>query len=258
METDKSQKKILFLIGLGLCDEKDLPIRSIDALKTCDAIFMEDYTNLIREDTKERLEKMLSKKIISLSREDVEGERIILESAKKQNTALIVPGDPLSATTHNSLISSAKENSIKTKVFHASSIFSSAPAAAGLQNYKFAKTATITFWRKNFEPDSFIDLIENNQKINAHTLCLLDIDRELGSMRPKKALEILFEAQRRKMERKELGAQIISRDTKIFIVSHVGWEDEKVWTGKISEYNDELEGPAVIIIPSKLHFMEGV
>ena len=91
------------------------------------------------------------------------------------------------ATTHNSLLQTAKEDGIKTKILHASSIFSAVCGASGLQIYKFGKTATITFWRKNFEPDSFVDLIVNNQKIGAHTLCLLDIDKELGAMKPSKA-----------------------------------------------------------------------
>lgn len=249
-------QKTLYLIGLGLCDEKDLPLRSIEALKDCEKIFLEDYTNLIREGTKERIEQLIGKEVISLAREDMEGEKVILESAKLQNTAVIIPGDPMVATTHNSLLVTAKENKIETKILHASSIFSSACGAAGLQIYKFGKTATITFWRKNYEPDSFVDLIANNQKINAHTLCLLDIDKELGSMRPKKAIEILLEAQRRKIERKELEKKILESDTTIFVISHVGWDDQKIWVGKISEYKDELIGPAVVIIPSKLHFME--
>jgi len=253
----QNMQNTLYLIGLGLCDEKDLPLRSVEVLRNCDKIFLEDYTNLIREGTKERLEKMLEKPVIRLNREEMEGEKLILESVKIQNTAVIIPGDPMVATTHNSLLLSAKENSIHTKIMHASSIFSAAAGAAGLQIYKFGKTATITFWRKNYEPDSFVDLIANNQKIKAHTLCLLDIDKDIGTMRPKQAIEILLESQKRKIERGELEKKIIKDDTKIFVISRVGWENQKMWVGKIREYKDELIGPTVIIIPSKMHYMEG-
>ncbi|MFH0927593.1 MAG: diphthine synthase [Candidatus Micrarchaeota archaeon] len=246
----------LYLAGLGLCDETDLPIRTIEILRKCGNIFLEDYTNLVREGTAGRLGKIIGKKVEVLAREQVEGEKIILQAAQNGDTALIVPGDPMVATTHNSLLQAARERKIRTKILHASSIFSAAAGAAGLQIYKFGKTATITFWRKNYEPDSFVDLIANNQKIGAHTLCLLDIDNELGAMRPKYAIEILLEAQKRKICRGEIAGEIIGADTKIFVVSHVGWEDEEIWSGKISEYKDELVGPAVVIIPSKMHFME--
>ena len=35
------------LIGLGLGDEKDITIRGLEAIKACDALFLESYTSVI-------------------------------------------------------------------------------------------------------------------------------------------------------------------------------------------------------------------
>jgi diphthamide biosynthesis methyltransferase len=76
-------------------------------------------------------------------------------------------------------------------------------------------------------------------------------------MKPSHALEILNKAQDAKMERKEIRGKAFDENFKIIILSHAGWEDEKLWAGKISEYKGQNEsGPAVIIFPSKMHFME--
>ncbi|MFA5107968.1 MAG: diphthine synthase [Candidatus Micrarchaeia archaeon] len=254
-------KNTLYLIGMGLCDELDLSSRSIETLKKCDKVFAENYTNLMKDKTLNRLEKIIGKKIELLAREEVEGEKKIIDAFENDDkfVAFLVPGDPMSATTHSSLLQAAKKNKIDAKVLHASSIFSAAPGAAGLQNYKFGKTATITYWRKNFEPTSFLDVICANKKIDAHTLCLLDIDVQMGPMKPSQALEVLNRAQEKKIVAGEIKEKIILPDSKIFVLWHVGWEDEKVWAGEIRDYKNlknEKEGPAIIIICAKMHFAE--
>ena len=246
----------LFLVGLGLCDENDVSNRAIEVLRTCTNVFAESYTNLMREGTLRRLEERIGRKIVLLVREEVEGEKKILEACANGPTALLVPGDPMTATTHNSLVAAASKKNIQTNILHASSIFTAAPGAAGLQIYKMGKTATITYWRKNYEPASFIDLIAENLARGAHTLCLLDIDAEMGCMKPSHALELIEKAQ------KKNGKNVISPSAPIFVLWHVGWADQKVWAGKLNEYphaaSSEAEpaGPAVILIPGKMHFAE--
>ena len=98
-----SQVGPLFLVGLGLCDENDVSNRAIEVLRTCTTVFAESYTNLMREGTLRRLEERIGRKIILLAREEVEGEKKILEACASGPTALVVPGDPMTATTHNSV-----------------------------------------------------------------------------------------------------------------------------------------------------------
>ena len=244
--------KRLFLIGLGLCDEGDLPVRAMDLLRGCHTVFAESYTNLMRDGTLSRLEGKIGRKITLLPREMVEGEKEILEAAKKGETALLVPGDPMTATTHSSLLDSARKEGIEARIVHASSIFTAAAGECGLQIYKFGKTATVTYWRENFRPTSFLDVIAENLRMGAHTLCLLDIDPKMGPMKVGKAIETLLSAQ------EEGGKKVVGADSRIFAVWHAGWPDMKIWAGKMGEWKKryDAEGPAAIIILGKMHFAE--
>ncbi len=254
----------LFLVGLGLCDENDASARAIELLRTCRTVFAENYTNLMREGTLRRLEEKIGRKIILLGREEVEGEKKIIEACALGPAALLVPGDPMTATTHNSLMMEARKKGIAVHILHAASIFSAAPGAAGLQVYKMGKTATITYWRENYEPVSFIDPIAENMARGAHTLCLLDIDPKLGPMKPSLALELIEKAQEKKAkEARQPAKPVLAPSTPLFVLWHVGWPDEKIWAGKKEDYpygpekkEDEPAGPAVILIPGKMHFSE--
>lgn len=242
----------LFIIGMGLCDEGDLSVRAMDVLRSCKSVFAEHYTNIMREGTLSRLEGKIGRKITLLPREKVEGERTILDIVADGDTALLVPGDPMTATTHSSLIDSARKKGIHAHVIHASSIFTAAAGECGLQIYKFGKTVTITYWRENFRPTSFLDGIEANLKAGAHTLCLLDIDPKMGPMKVGEALEVIASAQ------KESGRKVLGDDARIFALWHAGWPDMGIWAGKVGEWKkkNDREGPAVIIVLGKAHFAE--
>ena len=38
---------MLYIIGLGLGDERDITVRGLEAVKTCDKVYMEAYTSLL-------------------------------------------------------------------------------------------------------------------------------------------------------------------------------------------------------------------
>ncbi|MEM3362324.1 MAG: diphthine synthase [Candidatus Anstonellaceae archaeon] len=243
----------LYLIGLGIADYRGLSLEAIEILKKTKTVFIENYTNFIEEETIKKIEKMVDKKLIVLGREEVENEKIILEQLKKRDCSMIVAGDPLIATTHISLVLSCKKHNHEVKIIHNSSILSAAIAESGLQVYKFGKTCSIPYWRENYKPVSFLEVIETNNKIQAHTLCLLDIDKELGPMSVKRALNIIFEAQ------KEIKKQILDLESKVIILSNLGRKNQQIWAGKIKEFLDkkeDVDGPAVLIIPSTMHFVE--
>jgi hypothetical protein len=39
--------EMLYLIGLGLGDEKDITLRGLEAVKKCEKVYMEAYTSLL-------------------------------------------------------------------------------------------------------------------------------------------------------------------------------------------------------------------
>jgi diphthine synthase len=38
---------MLYIIGIGLCDEKDITLRGLEAVKSSDEVFLEAYTSIL-------------------------------------------------------------------------------------------------------------------------------------------------------------------------------------------------------------------
>jgi len=242
----------LLLIGIGISGERGISLAGLDALQACGKLYAECYTNLQPEGTLSRLEKLCGKEITLLSREAVEGEKEILDAAMRESVALVVAGDPMIATTHVSLLLSAKKRGIKTEVIHSSSVLSAAIGEAGLQAYKFGKTVTLAYWRENYKPMTGYEVISDNLSRGLHTLRLLDIDEKLGPMKPSAAAETLLAME--KQGRKGL----FLPSTKLVLLKGMEWSEPTRKYCQISELSayDAKEGPAVIIVLAKLHFLE--
>lgn len=229
---------MLYLIGLGL-NENGISLEGISALKKCDKIYLENYTVDFHYSLTE-LEKSIHKKIISLNREEVESDRIVKE-AKKQNVALLIYGSPLTATTHITIIQEAKKQKVKYQVIYGTSIFD-AIAETGLQIYKFGKIASIPKWQRNFTPNSFMEIVKDNKKINSHSLMLIDIGLDL-----KDALEELEKSA------KDFDLKI----EKILVCSRLGTSDKKIIYDEIKNLKNKIvKKPYCLIIPAKLHIVE--
>jgi diphthine synthase len=165
---------VLFIVGLGLGDEKDITVRGLEAVRSCDKIFLESYTSLLCVG-KERLEQYYQKPIIIADRNMVESEaEQIYEPALTQNIALLVVGDPVCATTHTDIMIRAREHGVKVELIHNASVMG-AVGCCGLQLYNFGHTVSIPFFEDNWRPTSFYPKIHYNRRGGMHTLCLLDI-----------------------------------------------------------------------------------
>ena len=225
---------MLYLIGLGL-DVKGISKQGLAIAKKCKKIYLENYTVEFPYSEGE-LKEVIGKKIISADREFVESLKIIDES-RKIDTALLIYGSPLTATTHISLIQEAKRCGVKYRVIHNASILD-AVAETGLQLYKFGKTASMP----EFEADSFMEIVKDNKKINAHSLILIDMGIESD-----KALEKLESAA--KKHKIEI--------SKIVVCSQLGTDKRKIFYDNLDNLkNKNIKSPYCIIIPSKLHFLE--
>ncbi len=263
---------MLYLIGLGLWDEKDISLRGLEIVKKCDNVFIEKYTSFWGGNLEN-----LGIKAEEVLREDLENNvDKFLENTKDKNVALLVPGDPLIATTHNSILLEAKKKEIKTEVIHSSSIFS-AIGETGLQIYKFGKIATIPFYYS----ESPYRILEENLKQEAHTLFLLDITKE-KLMSCNEGLKILLDSE------KKFKKGLISKETEVVVFCKVGSKEQILKYDKIENllfsvgntrrsdgapllrnegkrplFAKQKEGlcelncfPCVIIVPGKLHFLE--
>lgn len=85
---------MFYLIGLGLCDESDITLRGLNAIRGASRVYLEAYTSILMV-PKERLENFYQKPLILADREMVESDADeILRGADKDDVALLVVGDP--------------------------------------------------------------------------------------------------------------------------------------------------------------------
>ncbi|KAK8339152.1 hypothetical protein V6Z11_A08G016600 [Gossypium hirsutum] len=171
--------EMLYIIGLGLGDERDITLKGLDAVKKCEKVYIEAYTSLLSfglsTDGLSTLEKLYGKPIILADREMVE-EKVdnILSEARGSDVAFLVVGDPFGATTHTDLVVRAKTMRVDVNVVHNASVMN-AIGICGLQLYRYGETVSIPFFTETWRPDSFYEKIERNRNLGLHTLCLLDI-----------------------------------------------------------------------------------
>ncbi|KAI4388882.1 hypothetical protein MLD38_001171 [Melastoma candidum] len=170
---------MLYVVGLGLGNEKDVTVKGLEAIRSCDKIYMEAYTSLLSfglsPEGLSSLEKFYEKPITVADREMVEEKAdIFLEEARSLDVAFLVVGDPFGATTHSDLIVRARNLGIDVRVVHNASVMN-AVGVCGLQLYRYGETISIPFFTETWRPDSFYEKVKQNRSLGLHTLCLLDI-----------------------------------------------------------------------------------
>ncbi len=170
----------LIFIGLGLDDEKGITLRGLDEARSADVVFAELYTSALPGASLEAVEKLIDRKIRRLTRQEVEDGQVLLAAAAKGLVAFLVPGDPMTATTHVDLRLRAAASKIRTRIVHGVSILTAAAGALGLQAYKFGRTTTVPFPSAGFAPTSPLESILANRTAGLHTLVLMDL-REDGT-----------------------------------------------------------------------------
>jgi len=241
---------MLYLIGLGL-DWKDISLKALEVLNKCDEVYLENYTSLSGF-TILQLEKLIGKKVKILDRKKTEEGMPFLKEAHLKDVALLVHGDPLSATTHFEILQTARKKKIETKIIHAPSVFT-AIAETGLSLYRFSKVASIPIPEKNFSPESFFDVLVENQKIGAHTLFLLDLKPDENRfLSIKDAIEILLHINNKRKEK------IFLENTFIIGCARLGTENAIIKSGKAKDLEkiNFGEPPYCLIVPAKLNHKE--
>jgi len=245
----------LVFVGLGLSDESDISLKGLMKAKEADAVFAEFYTSFMPKLDVRKLESLVGKHLEIVSRKNLEDERgkRIFEAAKTGKAVLLVPGDPLIATTHIDLRIQAEKNGIKTSIVHSASIVSAVIGMSGLQNYKFGRSVTIPFTEtERLDPTPY-NVIAKNQEMGLHTLCFLDIRaEEKRYMHVSDALKVLTALEEQNQKR------VITFDTLAIGLARAGSENPTVK----SDYIDQLrkfdfgKPPHTLVFPGRLHFME--
>ena len=243
----------LIFVGLGLNDEKGISLHGLEETRNADSVFLELYTSLLPDFSLQRLQDLIARKIILVSRKNLEEENgvAVLRAAKQGKTVFLVPGDPFVATTHVTLRIEAEKAGIRTRIIHGASIMSAIIGLSGLHNYKFGKTVTVPF-PENFSEAPYT-VIGQNKRFGLHTLCLLDLRvEEQRFLTVKEGLEHLFAIERRRLKR------IVTPETVAIGVARVGSEHPSLkadFAGSLLTH-DFGGPPHSLILVGQLHFME--
>ncbi|KDQ12020.1 hypothetical protein BOTBODRAFT_135180 [Botryobasidium botryosum FD-172 SS1] len=263
---------MFYLVGLGLCDEKDITLRGLEVVKSATRVYLEAYTSILMVN-KDRLEEFYGRELILADRDMVETESdAILAGSDSADVALLVVGDPFGATTHADILLRARALNIPFRIIHNASIMN-AVGACGLQLYNFGQTVSIPFWTETWKPDSWLARIVENMEKGMHTLVLLDIkvkeQNEENLARGRKIYE-----PPRYMSPQTAISQIISAllsspsplmspaTTLAVTLSRVGGTAQKILSGSLEElaalgeadFGDPLH--SMVIVGSRLHPME--
>ncbi|MFX1284430.1 MAG: diphthine synthase [Promethearchaeota archaeon] len=250
----RKAETVLFFIGMGLSGLKSCTLETLDVLKRIDEVFIENYTNFIPEEIPPLLEQIKSKMTI-LSRRDLEDDdQLFLKRIEGKSIAILIPGDPFIATTHNSLRIAAIQRGFKCRIIHNSSIITAAASVSGLSAYRFGRTVTCPF---PHNPSEFpYEVINLNKQIGAHTLVLLDIDLSTGEfLTVNEAIFILLKLEDKRKE------AIFTKTDLVIGLARIGTEKEVVSAGaadEVATLDWRRIGPpqALIVCAESLHFAE--
>eukprot|EP00211_Chloroparvula_japonica_P017105 CAMPEP_0119135010 /NCGR_PEP_ID=MMETSP1310-20130426/18442_1 /TAXON_ID=464262 /ORGANISM="Genus nov. species nov., Strain RCC2339" /LENGTH=279 /DNA_ID=CAMNT_0007125857 /DNA_START=22 /DNA_END=861 /DNA_ORIENTATION=- len=259
---------MLYLIGLGLGDHKDITVRGLEAVKSADRVLLEHYTSILGVDH-EQLEEFYGKKVILADRDIVESQADaeILDPAKNEVVAFLVVGDPFGATTHSDLVVRARDRGIKVEVIHNASIMN-AIGCCGLQLYRFGETISQVFWTDEWRPDSYYDKIKSNRQAELHTLCLLDIKVKEQSvenlLRGRKIFEpprymTIAQACQQLLEIEENRKEgAYTPETICVGLARIGQPTQQVQYGTMAELAEADFGAPLhsLVITGKMHFLE--
>lgn len=262
----------MYIIGLGLGDERDITLRGLEAVKKCSKVFIEAYTSLLSfglsSNGLSTLENLYGKPITLADREMVEEKADdILSDARHSDVGFLVVGDPFGATTHSDLVVRAKKLGVDVKVVHNASVMN-AIGICGLQLYRYGETISIPFFTETWRPDSFYEKIQRNRVLGLHTLCLLDIrvkEPSLESLcRGKKqyepprymtintAIEQLLEVEQMR------GESAFCEDTDCVGFARLGSEDQMIVAGSMRQLLKVDFGAPLhcLVIAGKTHPVE--
>ncbi len=252
MARQEKRGRITF-VGLGLHDEDGMSIAGMKELERADVILAETYTSTLSEGSLDRLSRKLGKRIELLDRATVEEGKRIIETCVGKRVALLVAGDPMTATTHVDLRLRATMAGLETVVIHGSSVLTGVPGVLGLQHYKFGRTTTLPFPQEGFSPTSPYEVIAENLSRGLHTLVLLDIDADNQRyMTANEGLYLLLDMERR------VGRGVITAHMTVCVVARAGAPEPVVRAGPLEALLSEDFGPPLhtIVVPGTLHFME--
>jgi len=242
---------MLWFVGLGISGTLSIPIEVVKIIQKADFVYLESFTSPISKQHEDKIKNMVNGSFKIAKRWLVDDGQEILKTSKSSTVVLLSYGDPYVATTHIELRTRAKLENIETNTIHSASAITSMTGEAGLQFYKVGRMVTIMNEKKStITPYT---AIFKNLTQGLHSIILLEYNHDENYfLDPKNAISNLLDVE------KEQKRNVLNNDTFAIIASRIGFETQKIISGKFSNLLkvDFGEPPHSIIITGKLHFTE--
>nr|AIE98371.1 diphthine synthase (DPH5) [uncultured marine thaumarchaeote KM3_05_G02]AIF06703.1 Diphthine synthase (DPH5) [uncultured marine thaumarchaeote KM3_195_B03] len=242
---------MLWFVGLGISGTQSIPIEVVKIIQKADFVYLESFTSPIYKQQEEEIKNMVNGSFKIAKRWLVEDGQEILKASKSSTVVLLSYGDPYVATTHIELRTRAKLEKIETNTIHSASAITSMIGEAGLQFYKVGRIVTIMNEKKSIITP--YTAIFKNLIQGLHSVILLEYNQDENYfLDPKDAISSLLDVE------KEQKRNVVNNDTFAIVASRIGFETQKITSGKFSNLLkvDFGELPHSIIITGKLHFTE--
>lgn len=183
----------LYIIGAGISSEY-ITLRALKYLSRASKVYIDTYTSIAPGIDEELVQRLTPEaEIVPAARLHLENQsHRIIEEARDANIALLVPGDPLIATTHIALAVEAKKRGVEVVIVPGVSGVQAVIDTIGLQFYRFGKPVTLVYPEDGVKPFSTLRVVAENRSRGLHTLVLLDLRLDEGrAMTVPEAVELL-------------------------------------------------------------------
>ena len=242
---------MLWFVGLGISGTRSIPIEVVKIIQEADFVYLEAFTSPISKQHEDEIKNIVNGSFKIAKRWLVEDGQEILKASKCSTVVLLSYGDPYVATTHIELRTRAKLENIETNTIHSASAITSMIGEAGLQLYKVGRVVTIMNEKKSIITP--YTTIFKNLTQGLHSVLLLEYNHDENYfLDPNNAISNLLDVE------KEQKRNVVNKDTFAIVASRIGFETQKITSGKFSNILevDFGEPPHSIIITGKLHFTE--
>ncbi|NOZ89068.1 MAG: diphthine synthase [Crenarchaeota archaeon] len=196
----------LYLVGGGLSAQY-LTLRALQILGGADKVYIDSYTSIAPGLDEELVARLNPRAEVARATRSLleEFSSKVIDEAREKTVVILVPGDPLTATTHIALVAEARRRGVEAEVVPGVGGPQAVMSATGLQFYRFGKPVTLVYPEDGVKPYSTVETIAENRRRGLHTLVLLDLRLDEGkAMTVPEAVKILLDIERELARRGEL------------------------------------------------------
>jgi diphthine synthase len=249
----------LYIVGAGLSADY-LSLYAVRIIAEADVVYVDTYTS-IAPGVDEKLVRRINPwaRIVKATRRVLEEESYrVVEEARTANVVVLVPGDPLTATTHIALAVEARRRGVEVRIVPGVPGPYTAAHIVGLQSYRIGKMVTLVYPEGGVRPYSVVETIYSNMDRNLHTIVLLDLRLDEGRvMTIPEAAKLLLELEA------DYASSTGSRPRLAYHhavgVARAGLPDFKCVLAPLSQLSSEAWPPpphTLLVLAPRLHPME--